>query len=288
MFENPYDIDTDFDRHQIWEILILRDIEAFIANDWSITEPDFDESSFYGIDAFKSSNSDNWKVKYHSLSQYRDEWLRQRSEFKLINCKNDPAVELFEAQKVTDIEINGHIAVAHKKFNGKLSLIEGDDIPLVWKTLYYLSKSSGTWKVTGFTGYMPNDEKQRCKHSPIGSHQHVTAGPYSPVLEIKGNKLVVISGQAAINLAGDVVGKTIEDQTTLTLENCQEQLARSGAGLEDVFKVNVFLRDLDDWDAFNKVYAEWMPKPYPVRTAVQTELLMTLKVEVEMWAMLSE
>ncbi|MEZ8055947.1 MULTISPECIES: RidA family protein [Vibrio] len=288
MFKNPYDIDNDFDRHKIWEILILRDIAAFIDNDWSITEPDFDEFSFYGIDAFKSSNSDDWKVKYHKLSQYRDEWLRQRAEFKLENCKNDPAVELFESQKLSDIEITGNIAVAHKKFNGKISLIEGDDIPLIWKTLYYLSKSSGTWKVTGFTGYMPNDERQRCKHTPVGVRQHVTAGPYSPVIEVTGSKLVVISGQAAINLAGDVVGNTIEEQTTLTLKNCQQQLAQAGAGLEDVFKVNVYLRDLNDWDAFNQVYIGWMSKPYPARTAVQTELLMTLKVEVEMWAMLPE
>jgi 2-iminobutanoate/2-iminopropanoate deaminase len=45
-----------------------------------------------------------------------------------------------------------------------------------------------------------------------------------------------------------------------------------------------FLVDLDEWPRFNTVYEEIMPAPRPVRTAVGSTLLMTLKVELEMWA----
>ncbi len=84
-----------------------------------------------------------------------------------------------------------------------------------------------------------------------------------------------------------MVGDTIAEQTKYTLDNCQEQLQSAGCSLDDVFKVNVFLTDLDDWPAFNSVYESMLPEPRPVRTAVQTGLLLTLMVEVEMWAVKS-
>ena len=122
------------------------------------------------------------------------------------------------------------------------------------------------------------------KSLPAGATQHVTAGPYSPVLIVSPGQLVVISGQAAIDAGGKVVGETIEEQTRFTLENCRQQLATAGCTFADVFKVNAYLTDLAEWPRFNAVYREFMPEPRPVRTAVQTGLLMTLKVEIEMWA----
>src|SRR5258707_7299090 len=114
------------------------------------------------------------------------------------------------------------------------------------------------------------------KSVPSNASQHATAGPYSPVLEIRCGRLIVISGQAAIAPDGTVVGETIEEQTEHTLRNCQSQLSATGASLADVFKVNVYLTDLRNWSAFNVVYARWMPKPWPVRTAVQAGRVLTL------------
>ncbi len=122
------------------------------------------------------------------------------------------------------------------------------------------------------------------KRVPAGATQHTTAGPYSPILIMGTGQLVVISGQAAIDADGNVAGETIEEQTAYTLENCRLHLAAAGSTLADVFKVNVYLADLDNWARFNAVYAEVMPEPWPVRTAVGTALLDGLLVEVEMWA----
>ncbi|MEA5013789.1 MAG: RidA family protein [Candidatus Limiplasma sp.] len=119
---------------------------------------------------------------------------------------------------------------------------------------------------------------------PDGAAQHVTAGPYSPVLEVRGGAMVILSGQAAIDMEGNVVGETIQEQTRVTLENCRRLLGSSGCGFSDVFKVTVYLRDLADWPRFNQVYSEIMPRPLPTRTAVQVGLLDNLLVEVEMWA----
>ena len=47
---------------------------------------------------------------------------------------------------------------------------------------------------------------------PEGAKQHMTAGPYSPVLEVSNfKKLVLISGQAAVDMDGKVIGDTIEE-----------------------------------------------------------------------------
>jgi 2-iminobutanoate/2-iminopropanoate deaminase len=124
----------------------------------------------------------------------------------------------------------------------------------------------------------------RTKHRPESAVQHVTAGPYSPVLEIEARRIVVISGQVAVALDGTTIGTTIEEQTRATLANCERLLAAAGCGLADVFKVNVYMRDLADWEAFNVIYSDLMPEPRPVRTAVQAVLLPGYLVEVEMWA----
>lgn len=122
------------------------------------------------------------------------------------------------------------------------------------------------------------------KTRPKEARQHITAGPYSPVLEVDATRLVVISGQVAVDMDGAVIGETIEEQTRATLENCAFQLASANCTLADVFKVNIYLTDLSQWMRFNAVYETMMPEPLPVRTAVQAVLLPGFVVEVEMWA----
>jgi len=122
------------------------------------------------------------------------------------------------------------------------------------------------------------------KRVPCGATQHAAAGPYSPVLEVDAAKLVVISGQAPLDDSGLVVGETIEQQAEVTLENCRRQLACANCTFADVFKVNVYLTDLDEWSRFNAVYERIVPEPRPVRTAIGCALLLGFKVEIEMWA----
>ena len=114
--------------------------------------------------------------------------------------------------------------------------------------------------------------------------QHVTAGPYSPVLEIKAGSLVVISGQAPIKEDGSLYDADITIQTEVTLSSCLKQLRYAGCDFGDVFKVSVYLTDLANWPEFNRIYAGMMPTPLPVRTAIQAGLLHNFLVEVDMWA----
>lgn len=132
---------------------------------------------------------------------------------------------------------------------------------------------------------MPKEQgSNELKLLPKAARQHSTAGPYSPVLEVDARRLVVISGQVAVDSAGSVIGETIEDQARATLENCVVQLGSANCALADVFKVNIYLTDLSNWHRFNAVYESMMPEVLPVRTAVQAGLLPGFLVEVEMWA----
>ncbi|MBY5958508.1 RidA family protein [Membranicola marinus] len=126
--------------------------------------------------------------------------------------------------------------------------------------------------------------KHLSKSLPASAKQHKTAGPYSPVLVVDPGKLVVLSGQAAIDEDGKIVGETIEEQTLYMMQNCKIHLSVAGCGLNDVFKVTVYLKNMDDWPAFNAIYKDYFEEPRPVRTAVQAGLIGELLVEIEIWA----
>ena len=285
---NPFR-EKDADREAIWDMLVCRDIDAYLAVDWEAVVDDFVAEEFFGIDAGHSRDVDSWKPLFPTLDAYRDAWIDQARETRVLGGLEKIRAALFSLTTLSQIDINGDFAIAHKKFDGAVPNKEGGTTYLNWQTLYYCKKVAGVWKIRGFNGYMPNplnaETKGPAKLVPP-SEQHVTAGPYSPVLRVPaGSELIVISGQAPIDLEGNVVGDTIEEQTRYTLSNCETQLRAAGASLADVFKVNVYLKDIQEWDRFNGIYAEIMPLPYPVRTAIEAYLpVVGFHVEIEMWA----
>jgi reactive intermediate/imine deaminase len=287
-FNNPFN-QTDPDRFDIWEMLVKRDIEAFIKNDWEAVAGDFIEEGFMGIDARSLGNPDSWILSFPDLKSYKKFWLDQSANFTGTDWEDDPGEKLYEATTLRDIDILGNCALVHKKFDGSIRKKNGFMVRLNWQTLYRCRKIGEKWKIAGFTGFLPhpmgNTLPQRPPvELPENASQHVTAGPYSPVLKINPGQLVVISGQAALNQAGETIGDTIEEQIKVTLENCRTQLESAGSSLDEVFKVNVYLKDISHWPRFNEVYKDYFTKPMPVRAVVQTGLLNDFLVEIEMWA----
>jgi len=103
--------------------------------------------------------------------------------------------------------------------------------------------------------------------------------PYSPVV-VSGDH-VYTAGQVAFDDTGAVVGNGMEAQTRQALTNVRSCLVAAGCTLDDVVKVNAYLADLADFDAYNAVYREFFTEPYPVRTTVQVGLPPGLLVEIE-------
>ena len=103
--------------------------------------------------------------------------------------------------------------------------------------------------------------------------------PYSPVV-VSGDH-VYTAGQVAFEDTGAVVGGGVEAQTRQALTNVRSCLVAAGCTRDDVVKVNAYLADLADFDAYNAVYREFFTEPYPVRTTVQVGLPPGLLVEIE-------
>ena len=77
--------------------------------------------------------------------------------------------------------------------------------------------------------------------------------PYSPV--VVAEDLVFTAGQVAFDASSRLIAGGIEEQTDQVLDNVERCLAAAGGSMDDVVKVTVFLSDLRDFDAFNRVYA---------------------------------
>ena len=103
--------------------------------------------------------------------------------------------------------------------------------------------------------------------------------PYSPV--VRSGDHVYTAGQVAFDANGELVPGDIAEQTEQVLVNLRACLGAAGCSLDDVIKVNVFLLDLAEFEAFNAVYQAAFEEPYPVRTTVQAGLPGGIRVEIE-------
>jgi 2-iminobutanoate/2-iminopropanoate deaminase len=111
-------------------------------------------------------------------------------------------------------------------------------------------------------------------------------GPYSQ--GIVANGFVFCSGQIPIvPQTGQLDTGGIEGQTRQVLKNVSAVLEAAGTSQDNVVKATVFLQDMNDFAAMNKVYAEFFKTPFPARAAVQVARLpRDVKVEIEVIAIL--
>lgn len=113
------------------------------------------------------------------------------------------------------------------------------------------------------------------------SNAPAAIGPYSQAIETDG--YVFTSGQIPINPAtGEVEGKTIEEQTEQVMHNIGALLEASGLTFANVVKTTCFLADLNEFAAFNAVYAKYFPNEAPARSCFAVAgLPKGAKLEVE-------
>lgn len=158
-FKNPFP-ETDAARHQIWEMLVTRDIEAFLAADWTMVEEDFIPEGFIGISGNRAVDPDDWTLAFPTLDDYRDEWLKQAKDFAGIAFAEDPKTAIHATTVLEEIDIRGEVALVRKKFDGGLKRADGGFDAMQWQTLYYCRLQAGRWKISGFTGYLPYSQSK--------------------------------------------------------------------------------------------------------------------------------
>ncbi len=112
-------------------------------------------------------------------------------------------------------------------------------------------------------------------------------GPYSQA--IKAGNSVYISGQIPMDPAkGELVKTSIEAETKQCLENAKAVLSEAGATFEDVVKVTVFIKDMNQFGQINAVYGEYFTSHKPARACVEVARLpLDVNVEIEMIAVVN-
>ncbi|MCR4740479.1 MAG: RidA family protein [Lachnospiraceae bacterium] len=96
-------------------------------------------------------------------------------------------------------------------------------------------------------------------------------GPYSQAMIVNG--MVYTSGQIALDPStGELVGKTIGEQAEQVMKNLMAILDEAGAKPENVVKTLCFLTDINDFAAFNEVYARYFTEK-PARSCVGVQSL---------------
>ena len=109
-------------------------------------------------------------------------------------------------------------------------------------------------------------------------------GPYSQA--VKAGGFLFMSGMLALDPeTGVMVGETAEEQTLQIFKNIKAVLDEAGAKIENTVKAIVYLEDIKDFGAVNKVYGEaFKDAPVlPARCAFQVvKLPKDGKVEIEL------
>jgi len=101
---------------------------------------------------------------------------------------------------------------------------------------------------------------------------------------IRAGDFVFLTGQIPFQDGVPMTSGGIEEQTRVVLEAIRSTLAEAGCSLSDVVKSMVWLTDRADFPGFNAVYAEYFPDDPPARSAVVSNLLVDVRVEVEVVA----
>jgi reactive intermediate/imine deaminase len=101
---------------------------------------------------------------------------------------------------------------------------------------------------------------------------------------VRAGDFVYLTGQVPRQGDQPMITGTIEEQTRVALEAIKATLTEAGCELSDVVKAMVWLREREDFPGFNAVFAEYFPTEPPARSAVLNQLLVDVRVEIEVVA----
>jgi len=101
---------------------------------------------------------------------------------------------------------------------------------------------------------------------------------------IRAGDFVFLTGQIPFQDGVPMTEGSIEEQTRAVLTDIRKTLAEADCELSDVVKSMVWLTDRADFPGFNSVYAEFFEDDPPARSAVVNDLLVDVRIEVEVVA----
>ena len=101
---------------------------------------------------------------------------------------------------------------------------------------------------------------------------------------VRAGDFVYLTGQVPMKNGVVMTEGSIEDQTKVVLDEIKKTLMEAGCDLQDVVKAMVWLKNREDFPGFNSIYGEYFDHEPPARSAVVSDLLVDVLVEVEVVA----
>jgi reactive intermediate/imine deaminase len=112
--------------------------------------------------------------------------------------------------------------------------------------------------------------------------------PYEPFRLSQGFRLgdlVIVSGQAAIDQDGQIVGMgDFDAQAEQVFRNLERVLEAGGSSLDRVVKVTIYLTDMGNFPKIVELRGKWFTPPYPADTIVEVSSLALPELEIEIEA----
>lgn len=110
--------------------------------------------------------------------------------------------------------------------------------------------------------------------------------PFSPAVRV--DDLILVSGQASVDLQGKIVPDTFEGEFRRSLENLRLVLEAAGSDLRHVIQTRNYVRDDANLVRYNELYREYFSAPFPARTTITNCLPAALHYEIECIAVAKE
>lgn len=109
--------------------------------------------------------------------------------------------------------------------------------------------------------------------------------PYRISQAIRVGDFVFVSGQAAIDADGQLVGVgDFDAQAEQAFRNLDQVLGAGGSSLRDVVKVTIFLTDMSNFEKIVELRRRWFSEPYPADSIIQVAALALPELQIEIEA----
>jgi 2-iminobutanoate/2-iminopropanoate deaminase len=108
--------------------------------------------------------------------------------------------------------------------------------------------------------------------------------PFNIAQAYRAGDFIFVSGQAALDLDGNIVGQDDFDaQAVQAFENLQAVLTAGGSGINKLIKVNIYVTDMANFESVVAIRERYFSPPWPADTLVEVSALALpeLMIEIE-------